>query len=95
MPDLEKEKATAAGKNPPADLRPPTPSPEDLDMEDDTNATATTRAQSRKRKGGNLVENRPNRQSPWVNPTTDQNENPVPQVADRIHLASKRSSYRG
>lgn len=79
MPGLEKEKAAAAGKNPPADLRPPTLSPEDIDMEDDTNATATTRAQSRKRKGGNLVENRPNRQSPRLNPTTNQNEDPVPQ----------------
>ncbi len=44
MPDLENEKAAAAGKNPPADLRPPTPSPEDVAMEDDTNAPATMRA---------------------------------------------------
>ena len=73
MPDLEKEKAVAAGKSPPAGLRPPTPSPEDINMEDDTNAPATTRAQGRKRKGGNLAENRPNRQSPRLNPTTNQN----------------------
>ena len=79
MPDLENEKAAATGKNPSADLCPPTPSPEDVAMEDDTNAPATTRAQGRKRKAGNLVENRPIRQSPRLNPTTDQNEDPVPQ----------------
>lgn len=79
MPDLEKEKAAAAGKNPPADLRPPILSPEDIDMEDDTNAPATTRAQGRKRKSGNLAENRPPRQSPRLNPTKNPNEDPLPQ----------------
>ena len=78
MTNLENEKAAAVGKNPPADLHSPTPSPEDIDIENDTNAPATTRAQGRKRKGGNLAENRPNRQSPRLNPTTNQNEDPVP-----------------
>lgn len=79
MPNLEKEKAAVAGNNPPTDLRPPTPSPEDIDMEDDSNAPAATRAQGRKKKGGNLAENRPNCQSLRLNPTTNQNNDPVPQ----------------
>ena len=59
------------GKNPPADLRMPILNPEDIDMEDNTNSPATMRAQGRKRKGDNLAENRPNRQFPWLNPTTN------------------------
>lgn len=56
MPNLKKEKATAVGETPPADLRPPTSSSKDKDIEGDTNALATMCIQ-----GGNLAENRPNR----------------------------------
>lgn len=61
MPNLDSKKAAVAGKNPPTDLRLPTLGPEDLTIEDDTNALATMGAQGRKRKVGNLAENRPNR----------------------------------
>ena len=87
--------AAAAGKNPPADLRPPTPSPEDIDMGDNTNAPATTRAQDRKRKAGNIAENRPNRQFPRLNPTTNQNEDPVPQSPAAHTQAAKAAPTAG
>ena len=80
MLDLENKKTAAAGENLPADLRPPTSSPEDVAMEDDTNAPTMIRAQGHKKKAGNLVENWFNRQSPWLNPTTNQNKNPVFQL---------------
>ncbi len=78
MPDLENKKTAAARKNPPANLRPPTSSPKEVAIEDDTNSPATIHAQGRNRKVRNLAENCLNRQSPRLNPTTNQNEDPVP-----------------
>lgn len=66
----------------PPDLHPLNPSQQDIDVENeelkatenDADVSVVTRAQGRKRKAGNLAENRPNRQSPRLNPTTNQNE---------------------
>lgn len=49
-------------------------------MEDNTNASTATRAQIRKRKGGNLIENRPYRRSPLLNPTANQDKGLVPET---------------
>lgn len=101
-PEPEKEKTAEAEKDLPADLHPPNSSPEDMSMEENADAPVTTRAQGRKRKAGNLTENRPSRQSPRLNPATNQDgvlsPQPPPKAApgaDKAATSKKNAGTTG